>query len=64
LTKVLNPFRTEINLYPETIKSLKQRLAKKVGLPFFPVPDFVLGVLGVMNNVPGRLYTFVGRKNA
>ena len=63
LTRVLNPFQTEINLYPETIKGLKKRLAKKIGLPFLHVPDFVLGALGAISNAPGRLYTFVGIKN-
>lgn len=63
LTNVFNPYQTEINLYPETFDSVKQRLAKKIGLPFLPVPDFVLGVLGRFSNVPGRLYTFVGQKH-
>lgn len=62
LTKVLNPFQTEINLYPETMNSQKARLAKRVGLPSLSVPDFVLGIVGALSNVPGRLYTFVGRK--
>ena len=63
LTKVLNPFQTEINTYPETINTLKKRLAGKVGLLFLNVPDFALGVLGAMSNAPGRLYTFVGHKS-
>jgi SAM-dependent methyltransferase len=63
LTKVCNPYQTEINLYPETFDSVKLRLATRIGLPFLPVPDFVLGVLGRFSNVPGRLYTFVGRKH-
>jgi len=60
LSKVLNPFQTEINLYPETFDSMKKRLAEKVGLPFLKLPEFVLRVLGAMSNAPGRLYTFVG----
>ncbi len=63
LTKVLNPFQTEINLYPEAMNSLKKRLAEKIGLPFLKVPDFILGILGAMSNAPGRLYTFVGCKH-
>jgi SAM-dependent methyltransferase len=63
LAKVLNPFQTEINTYPETFSALRKRLAERVGLSFLNVPDFVLGFLGSMSNVPGRLYTFVGHKN-
>lgn len=63
LTNVLNPYQTEINLYPETFDSVKLRIAKRIGLPFLPVPDFVLSVLGHINRAPGRLYTFVGQKH-
>lgn len=62
LTNVLNPYQSDINLYPETVASLKQRLADKFYCPAIIIPDFILTVLGKFSNAPGRLYTFVGRK--
>lgn len=62
LSAVLNPFQSDINLYPETRAGLKRRLARRLGLPGPWVPDWVLNWLGRRNNAPGRLYTFVGRK--
>lgn len=62
LNKVLNPYQSNINLYPETIISIKKRIARKFFLPGSFVPDWVLGWLGTLNDAPGRLYTFVGRK--
>jgi SAM-dependent methyltransferase len=61
LTKVLNPFQSNINLYPDTIIDLKRRLAMQVCLPAAMIPGFSLAVLGAMSQVPGRLYTFVGQ---
>lgn len=63
LTKVLNPYQSNINLYPETVTSLKRRWAGRLCLHAAMVPDFLLTTLGTMSNAPGRLYTFVGRKN-
>ncbi len=65
LTHVLNPFQSEINLYPDTLCQLKKRLARKALFPWpHLVPAVVLGWLGAWVNTPGRLYTFVGRKVA
>jgi SAM-dependent methyltransferase len=61
LTKVLNPYQSNINLYPDTVIDLKGRLAKRVYLPPTIIPDFLLAALGAMSQVPGRLYTFVGQ---
>ena len=63
LSCVLNPFESEINLFPETKIQLKQRLLKKVYLPkWFLVPNFILHSLGNLIRTPGRLYTFMGTK--
>lgn len=62
LTAVLNPFQSDINLYPETVVGLKQRIAIKLHLPVALIPDVALGWMGAMNQMPGRLYTFVGHK--
>jgi SAM-dependent methyltransferase len=61
LTKVLNPYQSNINLYPDTIIDLKRRLAQRVCLPAALIPDFLLAAVGAMSQVPGRLYTFVGQ---
>jgi SAM-dependent methyltransferase len=61
LTRVLNPYQSDINLYPDTVSDLKRRLASRVYLPASLIPDFSLAALGAMSRVPGRLYTFVGQ---
>lgn len=63
LTKVLNPYQSDINLFPETMGSLKKNLARRFHYPAILIPDFLLGKLGERNNSPGRLYSFVARKN-
>lgn len=63
LIQILNPNQSDINLYPETVAGFKQRLARKLHLPASIIPDFVLGMWGAASNAPGRLYSFVGRKN-
>ncbi len=63
LTKVLNPYESDINLYPDTVADLKRRLSKRTYLPPAIIPDFLLAALGAMSRVPGRLYTFIGRTN-
>lgn len=63
LRKVLNPFQSDINLYPETISGMKKRISKKMGLSPVFIPDLLLGLLGACNRMPGRLYTFVGTRN-
>lgn len=63
LTKVLNPYQSNINLYPETVSSLKQSLAGRLHCPAILIPAFLLTRLGAKSNAPGRLYSFVARKN-
>jgi SAM-dependent methyltransferase len=64
LKQVLNPFASDINLYPETSTQLKQRIAKKLKLiPVKLLPDFLVKLLGNLDNAPGRLYSFIGYKH-
>lgn len=63
LTKVLNPYQSDINLFPETISGLKKNLARRFHCPSILIPNFLLTRLGARSNVPGRLYSFVARKN-
>jgi SAM-dependent methyltransferase len=63
LDALLNPYQSDINLYPETTLSLKRRLARKFHLPQVLIPDFLPTLIGAMSHAPGRLYTFVGHKD-
>ncbi len=63
LTKVLNPWESEINLYPETMSDLKVYIARKLLLPFpVLIPDWLLAWRGKRIDSPGRLYSFLGKK--
>ncbi len=63
IERVLNPFSTDINLFPEVIGDIKARLAGKVRFPFPElIPDIVIHLVGSLIQSPGRLYTFIGSK--
>jgi SAM-dependent methyltransferase len=63
LTKILNPLASDINLYPETMNSIKAGIAKKLHLPFPAlIPGALLSLRGARLQAPGRLYTFFGFK--
>jgi len=60
---VLNPFASDINLFPETLGSVKARIVKKFRLPSARlIPDALLSLRGKLTDDPGRLYTFLGCK--
>lgn len=59
---VLNPFESDINLYPQTRDTIRQLVAGKLHIPARWIPDWALTLLGRMSHAPGRLYTFVGVK--
>jgi SAM-dependent methyltransferase len=63
LTSVLNPYQSNINLFPETVQGLKKNLARRIRCPAFLIPNFVLTKLGAGSNAPGRLYSFVAHKH-
>ena len=63
LSKVINPLQSPVNLYPETLEGVKQRIAQRLGLPVSKlIPDFSIRLLGGYLKVPGRLYSFVGTR--
>jgi len=63
LWQVLNPLQSEINLYPDTLADAKRQIARRLSFPFpAAIPNVVLGWLGHLLNSPGRLYSFIGRK--
>jgi ubiquinone/menaquinone biosynthesis C-methylase UbiE len=64
LNAVLNPMQSNINLYPESIQDVKQRIAVKFKMPSSLIPNLVISMYGALSNSPGRLYSFVGKKNA
>lgn len=64
LERVLNRLESDINLYPTTTQDVKRRIAGRLRLSPFLVPDFALKLAGSIGNLPGRLYTFVARKHA
>lgn len=63
ITKILNPYQSNINLFPETLDGLRATIAKRLHIPGKIVPDFLLAILGARLSAPGRLYTFLGRKD-
>jgi 2-polyprenyl-3-methyl-5-hydroxy-6-metoxy-1,4-benzoquinol methylase len=63
LLQVLNPFESDINCYPQTMKTIKESWALKLRLPVASlIPNGLLSWKGARSQVPGRLYTFVGSK--
>ena len=63
ITRVLNPYESEINSFPGTLNTIRARIAHKLRLPSpVLVPDFVLSLAGRLLNYPGRMYTFMGYK--
>lgn len=65
LEKALNPFESDINLFPDTKTDMKTRIARRLGLPnWVNIPDVALTWLGAFSRSPGRLYTFIARKHS
>jgi SAM-dependent methyltransferase len=63
LQRVLNPYASDVNLFPDTKAQFKARLAARIRLPFPQlVPDLLLTWLGERCEQPGRHYTFVAVK--
>jgi SAM-dependent methyltransferase len=61
--KVLNPFQSDINTYPETLDAIRLRLAKRLHIPKSLFPFAALAWIGARSQTPGRLYSFIARKN-
>ena len=59
---VLNPMQSNINLYPNTKKDIKKKLANRLKIYSSIIPDSLLFFYGALSNAPGRLYSFVGQK--
>lgn len=63
IEKILKPYSSNINLYPLTRKTFKQKIINivKVPLPNFLV-DFMIKLYEKYTNNPGRIYSFIGYK--
>lgn len=65
LKRVINPFESDINLFPETKDSIKSRLSSKLKIiPKQLIPDFILNLYALYSRAPGRLYSFVAKKKS
>jgi SAM-dependent methyltransferase len=65
LDRMLNPFESDINLYPGDRAGLKDAFARKLRLPSGRwVPSFLLTLRGRQIDDPGRLYSFVAHRPA
>ncbi len=65
LSKVIGPFESDINLFPETKDSVKAQLSAKLKVvPKSLVSDLMLYLYGLYNKTPGRLYSFVAFKKS
>jgi len=53
LSAVLNPYQSDINLYPETRRGLKRRIAGRLRLPGALLPQALLDLLGSRSDTPG-----------
>jgi hypothetical protein len=63
LTSVLNPYESNINLYPGNVRMLKEKIARKLRFPWpHAIPAILLKILGAHCRAPGRLYSFIGEK--
>lgn len=64
ISKVLNPMESDINLFPDTLTTLRAQFAKRLHIPNCLIPKAALSLYGWMMNTPGRLYSFVASKKA
>jgi len=62
LDRVLNPYASDVNLFPETRDAVRARLARRLRVPRWAFPAAALPLLGALDRTPGRLYTFVGSR--
>jgi len=63
LKQLLNPFESDVNLFPDTKSAMKTRIMSRLGLPWPGlIPDAFLSWLGARSDQPGRHYSFVATK--
>jgi SAM-dependent methyltransferase len=62
ITHELNPFSSDINLFPSTMREVRGNVGSRLGLPVWMIPPALVRLKGSLSRAPGRLYTFVGKK--
>lgn len=63
IMKSLNPYASDINLFPDSRAEVKRRVAKRLCLPSSGlVPGVLLDWLGLWSSQPGRLHSFIAIK--
>lgn len=63
LNQVLNPFASEINLFPSSFRDVQTMIARRFRCPWPSlIPRAALSWFGERYDAPGRLYTFVAKK--
>jgi 2-polyprenyl-3-methyl-5-hydroxy-6-metoxy-1,4-benzoquinol methylase len=62
--QVINPYASDINLYPLTVADMKRQWAQRLHWPAASafIPDAAVAWAGSRTTAPGRLFTFVARK--
>lgn len=64
LLRVLNPFASDVNLFPDSREALRSRISRRLGVPSdLMIPSMLLDLFGALHREPGRLYTFVAIKS-
>jgi SAM-dependent methyltransferase len=65
ISNMLNPYASDINLFPDSRAEMKRRIAKRFYLPSSAlVPGVALDWLGSWSSHPGRHYSFIAQKVA
>lgn len=60
---ILNPLASDINLYPDSKASVKERWSRRLKLPGAKLlPDALLHMVGSFSDTPGRLFSFLAVK--
>jgi SAM-dependent methyltransferase len=62
LLKTINPFQSDVNMFPQNRELLRANLAAKLKIPAFLIPQAALDCMGHLIKTPGRLYSFTARK--
>ncbi|MDH5765890.1 MAG: methyltransferase domain-containing protein, partial [Gammaproteobacteria bacterium] len=53
IERILNPAASDVNLYPQAMQELKDRIASRLHLPVFLVPNWFLRLRAAFSNEPG-----------
>lgn len=62
LLRLFNPLQSDVNTFPRTTSEIRERIAARLHIPVRFVPSAALTLIGMLDNTPGRLYTFIANK--